>query len=153
MTLAEAVAIARSQTIVGRSVGYTAGVFDLFHCAHRTYLAACKLQCDFLIVGVDSDALVKQKKGDDRPLDYLDRRLSNVLASGSVGHVFAKTASADEYFAEMRPSKYFVPDDRPLSNSRLRLLTALNIELVVIPRIQGTSTTELIRARRKPPFQ
>lgn len=43
-------------------VGITSGCFDLFHHLHLVYLEKCRRLCDFLIVGVDSDHLVRHFK-------------------------------------------------------------------------------------------
>jgi len=51
-----------------KSVGLTSGTFDLFHDYHLRYLERCRRLCDVLVVGVDSDALVKKVKGPDRPI-------------------------------------------------------------------------------------
>lgn len=49
-------------------IGLTSGCWDLFHFFHLHSLERCKNLCDVLIVGVDSDSLVKSTKGPERPI-------------------------------------------------------------------------------------
>ena len=53
-------------------IGYTAGVFDLFHIGHLTLLKNAKALCDKLIVGVTVDELVLYK-GKHAMIPFSDR--------------------------------------------------------------------------------
>lgn len=53
---------------LGLRIVLTSGTYDLFHVGHAQYLEAAKKQGDLLIVGVDSDAKVRERKGPHRPV-------------------------------------------------------------------------------------
>ncbi len=53
---------------LGLKIVLTSGTFDLFHIGHAQYLEKAKELGDLLIVGVDSDAKVKARKGPHRPI-------------------------------------------------------------------------------------
>ncbi|MEW5684247.1 MAG: D-glycero-beta-D-manno-heptose 1-phosphate adenylyltransferase [Pseudomonadota bacterium] len=69
--LAEEVARWRAQ---GLKVGFTNGCFDILHKGHVAYLTQARSWCDRLIVGVNSDASVRELKGQGRPVNDLESR-------------------------------------------------------------------------------
>jgi rfaE bifunctional protein nucleotidyltransferase chain/domain len=53
----------------GKTVAFTNGCFDILHEGHIASLSAAAKEADYLIVGLNSDASVKQLKGDSRPIN------------------------------------------------------------------------------------
>jgi len=64
----------------GKKVVFTNGCFDVLHYGHFSYLARARELGDMLIVGLNSDASVRQLKGDPRPINPVEAR-SYALAS------------------------------------------------------------------------
>ena len=54
-------------------IGYTTGVFDLFHIGHLNILRNAKLECDYLIVGVTTDELSLKGKGRTPVIPFSER--------------------------------------------------------------------------------
>jgi D-beta-D-heptose 7-phosphate kinase/D-beta-D-heptose 1-phosphate adenosyltransferase len=71
----------------GRRIVFTNGCFDLLHRGHVDCLAASRKLGDVLIVGVNSDASVRQLKGPDRPVNSQEHRVHVLQRLRSVDYV------------------------------------------------------------------
>jgi len=71
-------------------VGYTTGVFDLFHIGHLRLLQRAKSKCDRLIVGVSTDELVQSYKN-KKPVIPFEERIEIVAALKCVDAVVPQT--------------------------------------------------------------
>jgi D-beta-D-heptose 7-phosphate kinase/D-beta-D-heptose 1-phosphate adenosyltransferase len=58
----------------GQRVAFTNGCFDVLHAGHVQYLSEARRQADCLVVGLNSDASIRQLKGPSRPLNPVEAR-------------------------------------------------------------------------------
>ena len=94
-----------------KTVGYTTGVFDMFHIGHLHLLKKAKRHCDYLIVGVSSDELVYQYKN-KTPIIPFEHRLEIISSLSFVDEVVVQ-AHRDKFlqFKEIQYDLLFVGDD------------------------------------------
>ena len=129
-------------------VGYTTGVFDLFHIGHLNILKRAKEQCDFLIVGVTVDELVSYK-GKEAFIPF-EERFAIVEAIKYVDRVVPQT-SMDKMAAweKYKFDRVFVGDDwkgTPTWDHWESEFAKVGVEVVYFPYTKGTSSTKLREA-------
>ncbi|MGO8957001.1 MAG: adenylyltransferase/cytidyltransferase family protein [Streptosporangiaceae bacterium] len=75
----------------GLKIVLTSGSFDILHEGHSMYLEAARRLGDFLVVGVDDDEKIRQRKGPGRPIVPEQERLRMVAHQRGVGLVTLKS--------------------------------------------------------------
>jgi D-glycero-beta-D-manno-heptose 1-phosphate adenylyltransferase len=81
----------------GFSIALTQGVYDMFHVGHGRYLAEARSYGDVLIVGVDSDELTRQMKGQNRPFDVFEERIEILSMLFSVSIIVKRHVDQHKY--------------------------------------------------------
>lgn len=127
-------------------IGYTTGVFDLFHIGHLNILKRAKEQCEFLIVGVTTDALCYERKG-KMPIICEADRVKIVEAIRYVDRVVLQTdmdkrKAVEQYHADA----VFVGSDwkgTEAWKNYERQFSELGCEVVYLDHTDGISSTIL----------
>ena len=87
VTEVEVLAVVAQLKAAGKRIVLTNGCFDILHPGHVSYLSEAATLGDVLIVAVNNDASVSRLKGDDRPVNNLDARMSVLAGLRSVSYV------------------------------------------------------------------
>jgi glycerol-3-phosphate cytidylyltransferase len=124
-------------------IGYTSGIFDLFHIGHLNLLKNARGMCDKLVVGVTTDdlSLYKGKK----PLIPFEDRIEIVRAVRYVDAVVPQeTMDKTAMCKKLKASLLFVGDDwynTPKWNEIERELAEIGTRVVYFPYTKGVSST------------
>lgn len=129
-------------------IGYTTGVFDLFHIGHLNILKNAKENCDFLIVGVttDEEAYRLKKK---HPIIPFEERIKIVDSIKYIDQVYREDNS-DKLLAhqELGYDILFKGDDWRNHSKFIeykRAFDKMGVEIKFFPYTEGTSSTKLKR--------
>lgn len=132
----------------GKKVVWTNGCFDLLHAGHITYLLNARALGDVMIVGLNSDASVRENKGPDRPVvTEMDRALV-LSALECVDYVVLFDGRTPMPLIEViQPDIYAKGGDYTLDTlvqEERRLVEGYGGSIAIIPGREGKSTTGLI---------
>lgn len=132
-------------------VGYTAGVFDLFHIGHLNLLKNAKSMCDKLVVGVTTDELVSYK-GKQALIPFADRieivRAIQYVDAAIPQYNMDKLSICKKIGA----SVMFVGDDWYGTDKWEKYEEDFNkagIKIIYFPYTQGISTTKITETLKK----
>lgn len=129
-----------------RIVGYTTGVYDMFHIGHLNILMNAKQLCDYLIVGVSTDELVESEKNKKPVIPYEERKeiVSAIKYVDKTVPQFNKNKL--EAWKKYHFDKMFVGSDwqgTPQWKRYEEEFKPLGVEIVYLPHTDGISSTIL----------
>lgn len=132
-------------------IGYTQGVYDMFHVGHLNLLNRAKEYCDFLIVGVNSDTLVENYKRKIPVVNQKDRLyiILNIKAVDKA--IIVETLDKKKVLQQLHFDAVFIGDDwkgNPRWEATERELKQYGVDVIFLPYTHGVSSTAL-RPERK----
>ena len=133
-------------------IGYTTGVFDMFHVGHLNILRRAKEQCDYLIVGVSTDVVVESYKHHIPIIPY-EQRAAIVEAIRYVDEVVPQTSMNKTEFLRQRHFDIMFHGDEwkgtDLYNQYEKEFEQYGAKIVYLSHTDGISSTMLRETVRK----
>ncbi len=133
-----------------RKIVFTNGCFDLLHRGHVEYLSFAKTQGDVLIVAVNSDDSVRRLKGEGRPVNNLEDRMTVLSALEMVDYVtFFEEDTPYEIISKLKPHIIVKGGDyKPEEVVGKDVVESYGGKVVIAPFVKGYSTTDILRRRK-----
>jgi glycerol-3-phosphate cytidylyltransferase len=129
-----------------KKIGYTTGVFDLFHIGHLNILKRARLECDYLIVGITTDELAMSVKG-EKPFIPFEERMEIVESIKFVDEVVPQTSyNKMEAWNKLKFDRMFVGDDWKGTKEWIQIekdFSQYNVEIIYFSYTTHTSSTIL----------
>lgn len=135
----------------GERIVFTNGCFDILHVGHARYLAQARTLGDLLVVGVNSDRSVRALKGPTRPLVPQEERAEMLAHLASVDYVCIFDEDRPDALIEaVRPHLHVKGGDyRAEELPEAAVVYKHGGEVVIMPLVEGRSTTNLIARIRE----
>lgn len=127
-------------------IGYTQGVYDMFHIGHLNIINKAKEQCEYLIVGVNSDKLVQSYKHKETVIKENERSeiVRNLKAVDEC--IIVDTLDKMELHNQLGFNVIFIGDDwygNPRWMQTKDDLARYGVDVVFLPHTDGISSTML----------
>ncbi len=128
-------------------IGFTSGAFDLLHIGHINFLERAKEIAGYLIVGLNSDASIKESKGMNRPIISQEHRAKMLSALSCVDAIFIfDEKNNHENIRILTPDFYIKGNDyqnnKPLTSRSL--VEAYGGKVIVIDTLPEPTTSSII---------
>ena len=127
-------------------IGYTQGVFDMFHIGHLNLICHAKEYCDYLIVGVNEDALVEVYKHKMPIINEKDRAIivANIKAVDEC--ILVDTLDKSKIYQKIKFDAIFIGDDWKGNSRWIKTeceMSKLGVSVVYLPYTENISSTIL----------
>ncbi len=147
MDVAKASSMIAAWKVLGKTVAFTNGCFDILHEGHIFSLSAAAKEADYLIVGLNSDASVKRLKGESRPVNTQHSRallLASLIMVDAV--VIFEEDTPLELISALKPDVLVKGGDYTIEQIvGAKEVMANGGRVVINPIVEGFSTTGLIQ--------
>jgi rfaE bifunctional protein nucleotidyltransferase chain/domain len=132
--------------VLGKTIAFTNGVFDILHQGHIFSLSQAAKEADILIIGLNADASVKRLKGETRPVNDQSSR-SLLLASLLMvdGVVLFEEDTPLQLINSIMPDVLVKGGDYTVEQiAGAKEVIAAGGRVVINPILEGFSTTNII---------
>lgn len=132
-------------------IGYTQGVYDMFHIGHLNILNHAKELCEYLVVGINSDTLVQSYKHKTPVICEKERMeiVRNIKAVDEV--VLAETLDKKIQHDKIGFDVIFIGSDwkgNPRWEATKDEMREINVDVVFLPHTDGITST-ILRSVKK----
>jgi len=132
--------------MIGKTIAFTNGCFDILHRGHIFSLSVAAREADYLVVGLNSDASTRKLKGEHRPVNDQQSRalvLASLLMVDAV--VIFEEDTPLELIKSILPDVLAKGGDYTVEQvAGAKEVIAAGGKVVINPIIEGFSTTGLI---------
>lgn len=134
-----------------KKIVFTNGCFDILHIGHIRYLQEASKLGDLLIIGLNSDASIRRLKGSERPINPQLDRAEVLSALSCIDYVVIFDEDTPyELIRTIQPDVLIKGGDYKPENVVGRdIVEEHGGELVILPYVEGKSTTNILRAIKK----
>lgn len=131
----------------GKKIVLTSGSWDLLHIGHAQYLMRAKEKGDVLIVGVDDDEKVKQRKGPNRPIVPQEERFKMLSHLRYVDVIVPKPKGLHKFslLKLVKPDVLVISETTKHSEDKIREMESYCGRIELLPPQSTTSTSAKVR--------
>ncbi|HEY0752181.1 MAG TPA: D-glycero-beta-D-manno-heptose 1-phosphate adenylyltransferase, partial [Chitinophagaceae bacterium] len=142
---------ARQWHILGKTVAFTNGCFDLLHAGHIASISEAANHADYLVIGLNSDTSIKNIKGPDRPLNNeQDRALVLAALSMVDAIVIFNEDTPLELIKIIKPDFLIKGGDYKVEEiAGAREVIESGGKVILNPMLEGYSTSSIIERMKQ----